>query len=94
MASPDERQGDHTATTTCYFCNEVPNRTLESLNPKTAGLDVPLRPTASANSTSIPASASVAEEQTVLGGRGEKSFTEDGKRFEDYGQRFGFIGFL
>lgn len=25
MASPDERQGDKTATTTCYFCHEIPD---------------------------------------------------------------------
>jgi len=79
MSSPDERQGDHTATTTCYFCNEVPGRTLQSSNPKTAGLDIPLRPTASANSTSIPASASVAEEQTVapVAGVGDTRIDDD-----------------
>jgi hypothetical protein len=79
MASPDERQGDHTATTTCYFCNEVPDRTLTSSNPKTAGLDIPLRPTASTNSTSFPVNASVAEEQTVapVAGVGDARIDDD-----------------
>jgi hypothetical protein len=43
MASPDERQGDHTATTTCYFCHEIPGKGASEPSSAAAGLDLPLR---------------------------------------------------
>jgi len=62
MASPDERQGDRTATTTCYSCNEIPQRVLPSSNPTRAGLDLPLRPPESAKPQMA---TNIVEEQTM-----------------------------
>jgi hypothetical protein len=64
MASPDERQGDMTATTTCYFCHEIPDSSgvtsAEGMAAATA--DLALRPTESAESKGL---AGVAGEQRV-----------------------------
>jgi hypothetical protein len=59
MASPDERQGDRTATTTCYICNELPN------SGHAAAADLPLRSTESAKSASSRIVATGAEEGEV-----------------------------
>jgi hypothetical protein len=61
MASPDERQGDHAATTTCYVCNEI------SKSGSAAAADLALRPTesrltASAKSASSQIATGMAEE--------------------------------
>ena len=60
MASPDERQGDNTATTTCYFCHEIPRGASAAVT----GLS--LRPIEAARSTSSRESAGVAEEESVV----------------------------
>jgi len=59
MSSPDERQGDHTATTTCYTCNEI------SKGGSAAVADLPVLPMDSTKSGLSRKSGSVAEEGTV-----------------------------
>jgi hypothetical protein len=64
MASPDERQGDKTATTICYFCHEIPdsNGVTSAEGMAKAAADLPLRPTDAAGPKEL---GSVAGEQTA-----------------------------
>jgi hypothetical protein len=59
MSSPDERQGDATATMICNICSEISRRRSREET------DLSLRPTESAKSALLTASSSVAEEQTA-----------------------------
>lgn len=61
MASPDERQGDHTASTTCYVCSEV----LRSESAAVTVQDLSLRLVSSARSCSSRKSISIAEEDKL-----------------------------
>jgi hypothetical protein len=59
MASPDERQGDLTATTTCYVCNEI------SKGRSGAVADPPVLPMDPSQSVLSRKSANVTGEETV-----------------------------
>jgi hypothetical protein len=62
MASPDERQGDHAATTTCYVCNEISKGASAAAAADLALRPTESRPTASAKSASSRIATGVAEE--------------------------------